>query len=110
MPIGTEKVTRLKYAAEQLLDLARTLSDEVASETTGQPISRRCDCCGYVATPSVDTDPKSKWEFQEFIYIEQYCGYGSIFDDGSTLAAYLCQHCLKKLLGPYLRVVRGGSD
>lgn len=38
------------------------------------------------------------YETQEFVYIRNDCGYGSVFGDGATLAIDICQHCLKDIL------------
>ena len=58
-----------------------------------------CDRCGRVATPKV----KDIVEFQEFVSLYVSGGYGSVFGDGSQLVCDLCQHCVKELLGEYLR-------
>ena len=58
----------------------------------------QCDCCHKQFTP------KDTLEWQELTCISYTGGYGSIFGDGADIECDLCQHCLKKLLGPYLRV------
>jgi hypothetical protein len=59
---------------------------------------KECDCChkkvGY----------NDALEWQEFHHIDIIGGYGSIFGDESEIQCDLCQHCMKKLLGDYLRV------
>lgn len=57
-----------------------------------------CDRCGRVISPS-DYD-----EDQERLSIDFRGGYGSVFGDGSTVQADLCQHCVKKVLGRWLRI------
>ena len=44
------------------------------------------------------------FEAQEFLHINLRGGYGSVFGDESTIRCDICQHCLKKLLGKYIRV------
>lgn len=44
-------------------------------------------------------------EIQEFLCYENDAGYGSIMGDGNKLRAELCQHCVKEVLGPYIRIV-----
>jgi hypothetical protein len=56
-----------------------------------------CDCCKKEFTDI--------FEIQEFISIEKDTGYGSIFGDDSLLLLDLCQHCVKKLLEPYIKIV-----
>jgi hypothetical protein len=62
----------------------------------------KCDCCGIVYNPKADcmTD---QLEIQEMWMMHQLCGYGSVFGDGIRLECDLCQHCVKKLLGDYIR-------
>jgi len=43
-------------------------------------------------------------EFQEMLTLEDNCGSGSIFGDGSTISLDICQHCLKEKLGEYIRI------
>ncbi len=59
-----------------------------------------CDRCGREAEVH-DTD----CEFVEFTSIEYKAGYGSVFGDGNKVEVDLCQHCVKELLGPWLRVM-----
>ena len=57
----------------------------------------RCDRCDRLAD-------MSEAEFQEFVSIDLTVGYASIFGDGEDVQIDLCQHCLKSLLGPCLRI------
>lgn len=57
-----------------------------------------CDCCHKKFYK------EDICERQEFLYIHQVGGYGSIFGDEAKIECDLCQHCIKELLGPYLRV------
>lgn len=61
---------------------------------------KRCDCCGVGYYTSHNLN-----ELQEFLCFEFTGGYGSIFGDGENFECDLCQHCLKKLLGKYIRKV-----
>ena len=59
-----------------------------------------CDKCGLVANG--DTD---HFEYQEFLSVSRFGGYGSVFGDGLQYEVDLCQSCVKDLLGDYVRVV-----
>ena len=41
-------------------------------------------------------------EIQEFVYIRERGGYGSVFGDDLSIEADICQHCLKEKLGEHL--------
>lgn len=43
-------------------------------------------------------------ECQEFLHINIRGGYGSIFGDNLSIKGDICQHCLEKLLGKFLKV------
>ena len=58
-----------------------------------------CDCCKKTFTTSEDYI-----DTEEFLNIERINGYGSIFGDGNVMRLDLCQHCIKKLLGEYIRI------
>lgn len=64
-----------------------------------QPFTREicCDRCGRQAALG---DP----EFEEMLCIELKAGYASVFGDGNDVQVDLCQHCLKSVLGPWLRI------
>ena len=59
----------------------------------------RCDRCDRLAEVG-----DAGLEFQEFVSINQQAGYASIFGDGNHVQVDLCQHCLKDVLGPWLRI------
>lgn len=61
-------------------------------------VSLSCDICGrdLIADES---------EHQESFNITHYCGYGSIFGDGSEVCVDICQHCFSKHLGQYCTVL-----
>lgn len=56
-----------------------------------------CDCCGLRSPAG---DPES-YAYETFQFRAGY--YSSYNDDGDTYDVDLCQHCIRKLLGPYLR-------
>lgn len=57
-----------------------------------------CDRCGLDAKAE-------EGEAEEFVSIERVCGYGSIFGDGNRISVDICQHCLKDVLGEWLRIM-----
>lgn len=57
-----------------------------------------CDRCGREAEAQGG-------EAEEFISIERVGGYDSIFGDGNRISADICQHCLKDVLGEWLRIM-----
>jgi len=67
--------------------------------------SLTCDVCGREVTN--EGDPM---EFQEFLNIRFIGGYNSIFGDEDIFESELCQHCVKKILGKYLRKVGSLDD
>lgn len=58
-----------------------------------------CDRCGREIMP----DEHSEWS--EALRLRLTGGYGSVFGDGSRVEADLCQHCVKKLIGPFCRIL-----
>lgn len=58
-----------------------------------------CDRCHREMLPD-STD----CEHQERIAIRFRAGYGSVFGDGNLVEGDICQHCLKEVLGKYLRI------
>ena len=57
-----------------------------------------CDCC---KTEYFNTE---MFEIEEFLCLEKMAGYVSIFGDGNLIQLDLCQRCVKKLLGKYIRI------
>ena len=55
-----------------------------------------CDVCDKRYTNHLD--------IQEFLYINEFGGYTSVFGDGSSIRCEICQHYFKNLLGEYLRI------
>jgi len=57
-----------------------------------------CDRCGReVEAP--------EGEAEELVSIDRVGGYCSIFGDGNRISIDICQHCLKDVLGEWLRIV-----
>ena len=71
------------------------------SKPTQVPTSIKCDVCG---TSYAYKSGDDRMEIQEFLCIDHKGGYGSIFGDPSSIKCDICQHCLKRLLGKYLRI------
>lgn len=59
----------------------------------------RCDPCARLAEVG-----DAELEFHEFVSIDLKAGYASIFGDGNHVQVDLCQHCLKDVLGRWLRI------
>ena len=55
-----------------------------------------CDRCAREAD-------HEDFEFFEFLSFANKGGYGSVFGDGNEIEIDLCQHCIKEILGPWLR-------
>lgn len=60
-----------------------------------------CDRCGREMVPN-DQD----CEHQERITIRFRAGYESVFGDGNLVEGDFCQHCLREVLGEWLRVTK----
>jgi hypothetical protein len=69
------------------------------TETVTETALVTCDRCHREMAPN-DLDG----EHQERIAIRFRAGYSSVFGDGNLVEADLCQHCVKEVLGPWLRV------
>ena len=61
-------------------------------------ISKECDKCHKIFYPY------DIFEIGEFLHFRNVGGYGSVFGDGTKIELDLCQHCVKEILGLYLRV------
>lgn len=101
MNVNPISLNRMIASAKHVLDEARLMRETIQADDPHQ-LSRVCGCCGRVETVRLPASPDT--EFTEFCYIEHDCGYGSIFEDGATMSLFLCQHCFKRLLGPYLTI------
>lgn len=62
-----------------------------------------CDCCGEQAIPS-------DYAFNEFISINQHCGYDSIHGDGNQLSFDLCQGCFANMCGDSLTITESNNE
>ncbi|KKN79645.1 hypothetical protein LCGC14_0338490 [marine sediment metagenome] len=62
------------------------------------PIAIVCDRCNARFRHKDDI-----WEYLEILRVDFTGGYGSIFGDGCKFECDLCQECVKKILGPFLR-------
>lgn len=60
----------------------------------------RCRRCSRDLRPSGD----SVFESQESLAVCFRAGYGSVFGDGNIVSSFLCQHCVRELLGPWLHI------
>jgi len=56
-----------------------------------------CDVCKKEYTDELET--------QEFHDISFQGGYDSVFGDSARCSIDICQHCFKKLLGEYVRIL-----
>ena len=63
--------------------------------TSKELVYVECDCCGK----RID----DQMELQECLTHTDIGGYNSIFGDGVEWSIDLCQDCIKKLLGPYIK-------
>jgi len=58
-----------------------------------------CDICSK--TYAADNDV----EMQELLDVSFIGGWGSVFGDGRGMRGVFCQHCVKDVLGKYLKEV-----
>lgn len=56
----------------------------------------QCDVCGRV-----DSD---QMEIQEYLHVNFRAGYSSVFGDLNRVECDVCQHCVQRLLGPFIRI------
>lgn len=54
-----------------------------------------CDVC------EKEFDAEDFLQTQEFLHIDFFGGYGSVFGDGNHIKCDICQECLKKMIGEY---------
>jgi len=64
-----------------------------------------CDRCGRQGS-----DEPNGFETQAFLSYHTVAGYASIFGDMNFLNLDLCQHCMKDVIGEWLRVTEVGSS
>jgi hypothetical protein len=58
----------------------------------------KCDSCEKVYQEGVDV-----FEIQEFLSWSMVGGYNSVFGDGNQVSLDLCQHCVKEILGCFIK-------
>jgi hypothetical protein len=68
---------------------------KVKTEKTMEMSSVVCDICGMSCKAN-------SMEAQEFEFIRRMGGFGSIFGNEHEVTLDICQHCLEKIIGPYL--------
>lgn len=64
---------------------------------TMEPAKVKCDRCG------LEAEYDDGIEAQEFLSFRDTGGYGSVIGDGTTWSIDLCQHCVKAVLGEWIR-------
>jgi hypothetical protein len=64
-----------------------------------QPDTLVCDRCGREMRANAPD-----FEHQERLAIRFRAGVDSVFSDGALVESDLCQHCVREVLGPWLRV------
>jgi len=69
------------------------------TETVTETALVTCDRCHREMVPNA-----LDCEHQERIAIRFRAGYSSVIGDGNLVEADICQHCLKEVLGEWLRV------
>lgn len=79
-------------------------------QTVEAVVAIQCDKCGRKMDTDMADDGADWCELQESLSIAFTGGYGSILGDGNQFELDLCQHCVKELLGPYLRQVNTGYE
>jgi len=62
---------------------------------------KECDKCHKKFD---DKNADDIYEIQEFLHFRNVGGYGSVFGDEAKIELDLCQHCVKEVLGQYLRI------
>ncbi len=73
----------------------------------GEMTAFECDVCRRRYDPTTKNTYdglQDSIEVNEVHAISFEAGYGSVFGDGNTVECEVCQHCLKRLLGDYMRV------
>lgn len=60
--------------------------------------------CGFTCDSCNKEYGEQDWaDLQECLTYRNTGGYGSVFGDGAEMELVLCQHCVKDLLGKYIR-------
>ncbi|MCT7310195.1 hypothetical protein N5J06_04515 [Ralstonia sp. CHL-2022] len=71
---------------------------EYRPATVLELVACTCDRCQRRLT----ADEPGEW--QERLSLDHLCGFDSIFGDGNLVYLDLCQHCVRELLGAWLRI------
>lgn len=76
---------------------------EYRSRTVQELAACICDRCQRRLT----SDEPGEW--QERLSFDQSCGFDSVFGDDNTISLDLCQHCVREVLGQWLRITPGAA-
>ena len=80
------------------------INTQEISVKTERVKSVTCDCCGNTFNTSGD-NYQDLIELDEMLHLHSHTNeYGSVFGQNALIECDLCQHCVKDLLGPYIRV------
>lgn len=71
---------------------------EYRSRTVHELAVCTCDRCQRRLTP----DEPGEW--QERLSFDRSCGFDSVFGDCNAISLDLCQHCVREVLGQWLRI------
>ena len=66
------------------------------------PDTIQCDVCKLIYEYNTEDYVA---EIQEFVHINFVGGYTSVFGDSFSVELDICQHCFKKKLGDYARIM-----
>lgn len=72
---------------------------EYRHQTVQKLAACTCDRCKRRLTPD-------DGEWQERLSFDHACGFDSVFGDGNTISLDLCQHCVRDVLGQWLRITQ----
>ncbi|MCT7306222.1 hypothetical protein [Ralstonia wenshanensis] len=81
---------------------------EYRTRTISEVVASTCNRCQR----RLSSDEPGEW--QERLSFDHFCGFDSVFGDGSMVSIDLCQHCVQEVLGQWLRITKsadiGGTD
>ena len=73
------------------------------TEVKQECVSITCDIC-KTKVPIKDCQESQEFlDLQEFLHVDFVGGFGSVFGDERWVQCDICQHCLKNLIGDYVR-------
>ena len=81
------------------------LITKTIKQDVDQTVAKQCDRCKKEYAMSTMDDLQAVFECQEFHHIRFTGGYDSVFGDEAIVECDLCQHCLKSLIGKFVRVM-----